>query len=131
MCPSVFVTLVWENNVVNPESIFGETMHCTNDIIIQIRSGITQPPNRPCQSGRKPRNRSFSSKECNIAKYINFPRQSSLDDYEDVSLEISEVDSALKESCKTDFLWILLKAVDKTMPDWTGFNYFINQSDDS
>ena len=131
MCPSVFVTFVWENNVVNPKSIFGETMHCTNDIIIQIRSGITQPPNRPCQSGRKPRNRSFSPKECNIAKYINFSRQSSLDDYEDVSLEISEVDSALKESCKTDFLWILLKAVDKTIPDWTGFNYFINQSDDS
>ena len=99
--------------------------------IIQIRSGITQPPNRPCQSGRKTRNRSFSPKECNIAKYINFPRQSSLHDYEDVSLEISEVDSALKESCKTDFLWILLKAVDKTILDWTGFNYFINQSDDS
>ena len=131
MCPSVFVTFVWENNVVNPESIFGETMHCTNDIIIQIRSGITQPPNRPCQFGRKPSNRSFSPKECNIAKYINFPRQSSLDDYEDVSFEISEVDSALKESCKTDFLWILLKAVDKTISDWTGFNYFINQSDDS
>ena len=131
MCPSVFVTFVWENNVVNPESIFGKTMHCTNDIIIQIRSGITQPPNRPCQFGRKPSNRSFSPKECNIAKYINFPRQSSLDDYEDVSLEISEVDSALKESCKTDFLWILLKAVDKTISDWTGFNYFINQSDDS
>ena len=131
MCPSVFVTFVWENNVVNPESIFGETIHCTNDIIIQIRSGITQPPNRPCQSGRKTRNRSFSPKECKIAKYINFPRQSSLDDHEDGSLEISEVDSALKESCKTDFLWILLKAVDKTIPDWTGFNYFINQSDDS
>ena len=131
MCPSVFVTFVWENNVVNPKSIFGETMHCTNDIIIQIRSGITQPPNRPCQSGRKTRNRSFSPKECKIAKYINFPRQSSLDDHEDGSLEISEVDSALKESCKTDFLWILLKAVDKTIPDWTGFNYFINQSDDS
>ena len=108
MCPSVFVTFVWENNVVNPESIFGETMHCTNDIIIQIRSGIIQPPNRPCQSGRKPRNHSFSPKECNIVKYINFSRQSSLDDYEDVPLEISEVDSALKESCKTDFLWILL-----------------------
>ena len=64
-------------------------------------------------------------------KNINCPRQSSLDDYTDVSLEINELDSDFKDSCKTDFLWILLRAVDQTIPDWTGFNYFINQSDDS
>ena len=122
---------MWDNNNVNPESIFGETMHCTNGIIIQIRSGITQQSNRSCQSGRKTRNCSFSPKECKIAKYINCPRQSPSDDYADVSLEISEVDSGFKDSCKTDFLWILLRAVDKTIPDWTGFNYLINQSDDS
>ena len=101
-------------------------MHCTNGIIIQIRSGITQQSNRPCQSGRKTRNHPFSPKECKIAKYINCPRQSPSDDYADVSFENSEVDSGFKDYCKTDFLWSLLRAVDKTIPDWTGFNYLIN-----
>ena len=50
-------------------------------------------------------------------KNINCPRQSSLDDYADVSLEINELDSDFKDSCKTDFLWILLRAVDQTIPD--------------
>ena len=116
VCPSIFVKFVWDNNDVNPESIFGETMHCTNGIIIHICSGITQQSNQPCQSGRKTRNLSFSPKECKIAMYINCPRQSPSDDYADVSLEISEVDSGFKDSSKTDFLWILLSAVDKEYP---------------
>ena len=124
MCPSIFVTFVRDNNDVNPESIFGETMHCTNRIIIQTCSGITQQSNRSSQSGRKTRNLSFSPKECKIAMYINCPRQSPSDDY-------AEVDSGFKDSGKTDFLWILLRAVDKAIPDWTGFSYLINQSDDS
>ena len=131
VCPSIFVTFVWDNNDVNPESIFGETMHCRSGIIIQIRSGITQQSHRPCQSGRKTRNRSFSPKECMITKHSNCPRQSPSDDYVDVSLEVNEVDAGFKDSCKTDFLSILLRAVDKTVPDWTSFNYLTNQSDDS
>ena len=66
-----------------------------------------------------------------MANYMICPRQSPSDDYADISLQISEIDSGFKDSCKTDFLWILLRAVDKTMPDWTGLNYLINQSDDS
>ena len=52
VCPSIFVKFLWDNSDVNPESIFGETMHCTNGIIIQICPGITQQPNRPCISRR-------------------------------------------------------------------------------
>ena len=66
-----------------------------------------------------------------MANYMNCPRQSPSDDYADISLQISEIDSGFKDSCKTDFLWILLRAVDKTIPDQTGFSYLINQSDDS
>ena len=117
---------MWDNDDVNPESISGETMHCTNGIIIQTCSGIIQQSNRPCLSGRKTSNRSFSPKECKIAKYINCPRQSPSDDYADVSLEISEADSGFKDSCKTDFLWILLRAVDKTIAGKRGFNSLIN-----
>ena len=103
VCPSIFVTFVWDNNDVNPESIFGKTMHFTNGIIIQIPSGITQQSNRPCQSGRKTRNRSFSRKECKIARHINCTQQSPSSDYADVSLEISEVDSGLKILAKQTF----------------------------
>ena len=52
-----------------------------------------------------------------MANYMNCPRQSPSDDYSDISLQISEIDSGFKDSCKTDFLWILLRAVDKTIPD--------------
>ena len=130
VCPSIFVTFVWDKSDDNPEYIFGVTMHCTKGIIIQIRSPITQQSNRPCQSARKTRNHYFSSRECKTAKYINCPRQSPSDNYADVSLEISEVDSGFKDSCKTNILRTLLRAIDKTIPDWTGFNYLINQSDD-
>ena len=34
--PSQFVTFVWDNNDINPESLSGVSMHCTNGIIIQL-----------------------------------------------------------------------------------------------
>ena len=34
--PSFFVTFVWDNNDVNPESLNGNVMHCTNGIIVQL-----------------------------------------------------------------------------------------------
>ena len=33
--PHRFVTFVWDNNDINPESIKGISMHCTNGIVIQ------------------------------------------------------------------------------------------------
>ena len=33
--PGHFVTFVWDNNDINPESLKGISMHCTNGIIIQ------------------------------------------------------------------------------------------------
>ena len=34
--PSQFVTFLWDNNDINPESLSGVSMHCTNGIIIQL-----------------------------------------------------------------------------------------------
>ena len=39
--PSSFVTYVWDNNDINPESLHGISMHCTNGIVIQS-SGVVQ-----------------------------------------------------------------------------------------
>lgn len=36
--PSLFVTFVWDNNDINPESLTGKVMHCTNGIIMQLQS---------------------------------------------------------------------------------------------
>ncbi|CAB4021754.1 Hypothetical predicted protein, partial [Paramuricea clavata] len=33
--PSRFVTFVWDNNDINPESLKGLSLHCTNSIVIQ------------------------------------------------------------------------------------------------
>ena len=33
--PSTFVTFIWDNCDYNCESIFGDTLHCTNGIIVQ------------------------------------------------------------------------------------------------
>ena len=44
--PSQFVTFVWDNNDINPESLSGVSMHCTNGIITQlpISSSDLYPP---------------------------------------------------------------------------------------
>ena len=36
--PSKFVTFVWDNNDINPESLKGLSLHCTNGIVIQSSS---------------------------------------------------------------------------------------------
>ena len=33
--PSTFVIFIWDNCGHNRESIFGDTLHCTNGIIVQ------------------------------------------------------------------------------------------------
>ena len=33
--PSQFVTFVWDNNDINPKSLKGHSLHCTNDIVMQ------------------------------------------------------------------------------------------------
>lgn len=38
--PSQFVTFVWDNNEINPESLKGLSLHCTNGIVIQSSSVV-------------------------------------------------------------------------------------------
>ena len=39
--PSQFVTFVWDNNDINPESLKGLSLHCTNGIVIQLSSVVS------------------------------------------------------------------------------------------
>ena len=65
--PSQFVTFVWDNNDINPESLSGVSMHCTtNGIIIQLPNSSSDlyqsvPDSTPVRrSEPKSRNRKIS-----------------------------------------------------------------------
>ena len=78
--PSRFVTFVWDNNDINPESLRGFTLHCTNGIIIQSSTACLNAPEQPSSNtciatatGRKPR--SFQPIHSEIAPYIQVRRK--------------------------------------------------------
>lgn len=43
--PSRFITFVWDNNDINPDSLKGNVMHCTNGIIIQLSNNLSRSIN--------------------------------------------------------------------------------------
>ena len=45
--PSTFITFIWDNNDINPESLSGQVMHCTNGIAVQLKSS---EPTRPADT---------------------------------------------------------------------------------
>ena len=61
--PSIFVTFIWDNNDINPESLEGKIMHCTNGIIIQLSSSGSDSespsPMLPIMTGPKPKKKLF------------------------------------------------------------------------
>jgi len=74
--PSTFITFIWDNNDINPESFSGQVMHCTNGIAVQLRSN--GPPRladtsilRVC--GKK-RQRTFKALPNTIATYFSQKR---------------------------------------------------------
>ena len=34
--PSLFLSFIWDNNDINPDSLTGQMMHCTNGIVVQL-----------------------------------------------------------------------------------------------
>ncbi len=42
--PFQFITFVWDNNDINPESLKGLSFHCTNGIIIQLSADTFNQP---------------------------------------------------------------------------------------
>ena len=41
--PSQFITFIWDNNDINPESLKGLGLHCTNGIIVQSYENRSNP----------------------------------------------------------------------------------------
>jgi len=120
-----FVTFIWDNNDINPESINGVTMHCTNGIVVQVKS--INPGNKNLTENfplrNKQRKRSFAAIPNELASYISKKRN-------DPTLCVSEfgkdVMKSLKSSNMVDFLWTLISKFGSKIPNWTGFNNLLH-----
>ena len=109
--PSHFVTFVWDNNDINPESLKGLTLHCTNGIIIQSSTAHLNAPEQPsptrieATTKRKPR--SFQPMHNEIAPYIEVKRKCT-EVPTDVDLNLYEEE--VQYSREIDTLWIIAKS---------------------
>ena len=124
--PSVFVTFVWDNNDINPDSLTGSVMHCTNGIIIQLRAVTTAQQDVTSKSvtrANKKRKRSFVAKPNVLPVYISKKRQTP-SHLTNTTLPV-EQDENSRQSSFIDFLWVLLHQKSIDVPMWTGFNYLI------
>ena len=133
--PSRFVMFVWDNNGINPETLSGIRMHCTNGIIIQLAAVSHRNIHWIVSNNPTPvpnvRERSFKANDNVIDPLISKKRECP----DTINLELqptskSEGEQVLKN---TDFLWVVLKhqaalrCNKHKIPNWTGFNRLISE----
>ena len=133
--PSTFLTFVYDNCNHNPETLTGATMHCTDGIIIQRKSGNDQPDEALMEENTNPsvERKSFDPVDTDITPYHQlqgFPP--------DKIPEIERNTNIIKEylSKKGDLLWILLRRQktyntdneEQTIPGWTGFYHEVTNA---
>ena len=122
--PSPFLTFVWNNNDINPESLNGKNMHVTNDIVVQREehSDVIRVTTRFRQC-KVTRQRSFHALESPLPHYNTQKRASHLNGkYAGIDTTFDEENWNVARIF--DFIWIVLRKVSpSTIPNWTGFNY--------
>jgi hypothetical protein len=143
--PSTFVTFVWDNNDINPESLRGISMHCTNGIIVQLNTGVVQnqmarvsheePPQ--FQVGTKTiearRQKKFVPMGVELPPYIQIKRRST-EIHTQVPLNLYA--EGERRSHAIDTLWVVSKLqshkinAEQEIPNWTGFNYLLSEDQD-
>ena len=132
--PSVFVTFVWDNNDINPETLTGVSMHCTNGIIVQLSQHSQEnrrEVRRQISDTSHERKRSFKALPNMLDFYVSKKREDPKH-LTDIDLESKECDGMLPSSV-IDFLWTLLRSKfivdgnEQRIPNWTGFNYMIEK----
>ena len=126
--PSTYLTFVYDNCDHNPETLTGATMHCTNGIIIQRKSGNNQPDEAPAEENTNPsvKRKSFAPVDIDITPYHQLQRVPP-----DKIPETERITNIIKEylSKKGDLLWILLRRLktyntdneERTFLDGRGF----------
>ena len=139
--PATFVTFIWDNNDINPESLKGITMHCTNGIIIQLTSSrndseslfptfpATSSPNYPIAKSKK---KSFQPMTNEMPSYMHIKRKNT--DTE-VAVQLNVHQKEREFSHIIDTIWVIVRSqasklcVQQTIPNWTGFNYFMCENE--
>ena len=106
--PSTSLTFVYDNCDHNSETLTGATMHCSNGIIIQRKSGNDQPDEAPTEENTNSsvQRKYFAPVDIDIRPYHQLQRVS-----RDKIAEIERNTNIYKEylSKKGDLLWILLR----------------------
>lgn len=135
--PSQFVTFVWDNNDINPESLTGVSMHCTNGIMIQHSTNHDQiHTDSPLCSLSKPhaKERSFKAIQDVLEPYISKERENP----KLINNVILSKETAGEISSRQhDFWWSMLRLyssrsnIKQTVPNWTGFNHLISEEHQS
>ena len=139
--PATFVTFIWDNNDINPESLKGITMHCTNGIIIQLTSSrndseslsptfpATSSPHYPIAKSKK---KSFQPMTNEMPSYMHIKRKNT--DTE-VAVQLNVHQKEREFSHIIDTIWVIVRSqasklcVQQTIPNWTGFNYFMCENE--
>ena len=133
--PSTFLTFVSDNCDHNPETLTGETMHCTNGIIIQNENGTNQADVASMEENTTPtvKRKSFTPVDTNITQYHQVERVPP-ENIPEIERNTNIINEYLSK--QGDFLWILLRrqktysidSDEQTIPGWTGFYHEVTNA---
>ena len=120
-----FETFIWDNDDINPETLTGVSLHCTNGIMIQIctKRETTSNNKRDRNITRKI---SFLSLPNTMAYYVS-KKQVDPSHLPQADLEES-IKSSLSNSQCIDFIWALCSYYDLRHNIWRVFDVLPNFS---
>eukprot|EP00794_Sanderia_malayensis_P001798 gene1798-2004_t len=133
--PSLFVTFVWDNNDINPETLTGTSMHCTNGIMLQLttegRVASHTESLFQLEQEKPVKERLFKAIPNVLQSYISKEREQP-PAIENVALNPSQKTADELSSREIDCWWCMLRLdlsrqnMEQTVPNWTGFNHLIS-----
>eukprot|EP00794_Sanderia_malayensis_P021054 gene21054-23110_t len=126
--PERFLTFVWDNNDINPETLTGINMHCTNGIMVQLAQPEDEIVHQPVSPVTK-KARSYRALQTDLDPVCNNKRVNP----DSIPYQMQPIQECEIISKYTDFLWSLLKQqaaaqeLHYSIPNWTGFNALISE----
>ena len=137
--PSQFVTFIWDNNDINPESLKGLSLHCTNGIVIQSSRVETNVPEysstdtsvllQPC---KKQKPKTFQALPLEMPSYVQVKRRNTEGP---TNVELSMHQEEIQRSRGVYTLWVIARSqanianLEQQIPGWTCFNYLMCDND--
>ena len=127
-----FVTFIWDNDDINPESLRGQSLHCTNGIVLKLsRVALNLPePNSTATSLPNPKEKlkKYQEQTIKMPTYIQIKRQNP---NIETKVQRNMYEEAERRSHVVDTVWVIAKLhaaannCEHAIPNWTGFNYML------